>query len=204
MKGVQKLLSNALLEICERKSLEYVTVTEIAAHAGLTRQVFYRYFIDKYDLAKFIHFHDFCDVLDQILSGEKRGADMWVDISRAWFDVIKARPQFYQNLYHSGSNGEFRQIIRTYITKFYVGIAQHQLGPQLEPEILFAIQLYLAGATEKINEWIQSPAKTPVEELNRLLYHSMPEKIQNLIILNELDAVAAKKIAQDAYFQSQP
>ena len=59
MKDVRKLLSDALLEICERKSLDHVTVTEIAAHAGLTRQVFYRYFLDKYDLAKFIHICDF-------------------------------------------------------------------------------------------------------------------------------------------------
>ena len=80
VKDVRKLLSDALLEICERKSLDHVTVTEIAAQAGLTRQVFYRYFFDKYDLAKFIHICDFYGALDAIISNEDCDADVWIKV----------------------------------------------------------------------------------------------------------------------------
>lgn len=203
MKDVRKLLSDALLEICERKSLDHVTVTEIAAHAGLTRQVFYRYFFDKYDLAKFIHICDFYSALDAIISNEDCDTDVWIKVCNTWLDVIKARPQFYQNIYHSSSNEEFKKMMRTYNTNFYMGVAQYQLGPQIDPEVIFVIQMYLAGVTEKINDWILAGAKMPINELNRLLQLGMPERIQDLVMLRGLDGAVAKKIVQDAYPESQ-
>ena len=199
MKDVRKLLSDALVEICENKPLDNVTVTEITRRANLTRQVFYRHFVDKYDLAKYIHLHDYYCVLDAVELGEEKGADMWTIVSRAWFDVIKGKARFYQNVYRSNSSGEFKRIMRNYITNFYMGIVEYQLGKQINPDILFVIQLYLAGATEKINDWVMSGAKLPIEELNRLLYLGMPEKIRNLVIFNELDAETAKRIARNAY-----
>lgn len=199
MKDVRKLLSEALVEICESKSLDNVTVTEITRRAKLTRQVFYRHFVDKYDLAKYIHLHDYYNALDTTEIGADKGADMWGNISRAWFDVIKEKPQFYQNIYRSHSGGEFKRIMRTYITNFYMRIVEIQLGKQVDREILFVIRLYLAGATEAINDWIVGGAKLSVEELNRLLYLGMPEKIRNLVIFNELDVETAKKIARNAY-----
>lgn len=199
MKDVRKLLSEALIEICEGKPLDNVTVTEIAGYAGLTRQVFYRHFVDKYDLAKYIHLQDYYEALDALNVETERGVSMWGKLGSLWFDVIKARSRFYQNVYRSNSGGEFKRIMRTYITNFYMGIVKHQLGEQVDSEILFVIQLYLAGATEKIHDWIQSGAKVPIEELNRLLYLAMPEKIRSLILFNEVDGKAAKEIARNAY-----
>ena len=42
-----------------------------------------------------------------------------------------------------------------------------------------------------------------IEELNQLLYLAMPEKIRDLVIWNELDSTIAKKIAKEAYPQSE-
>jgi len=131
-----------------------------------------------------------------------RGIVMWGEVSHLWFDVIKARPRFYQNIYRSSSSGEFTRIMRTYITNFYLEIVQYQLGRKVDSEIMFIIQMYLAGATEKIGEWVLNGARMSIEELSRLLYLAMPEKIRNLVILNELDATVAKMIARDAYPES--
>ncbi|MBQ8280027.1 MAG: TetR/AcrR family transcriptional regulator C-terminal domain-containing protein [Roseburia sp.] len=199
MKDVRKLLSEALVEICENKPLDNVTVTEITKQAKLTRQVFYRHFVDKYDLAKYIHLHDYYSALENAVLEDDKGVDMWGRVSRAWFDVIKEKAKFYQNIYRSNSGGEFKRIMRTYITNFYMGIVEQQLEKQMDPDIFFVVQLYLAGATEKINDWVASGAKIPVEELSRLLYLGMPEKIRNLVIFNELDAETAKMIARNAY-----
>ena len=122
MKDVRKLLSEALIEICEGKPLDHVTVTEIAGYAGLTRQVFYRHFVDKYDLAKYIHLQDYYEALDALNVETERGVSMWGKLGSLWFDVIKARARFYQNVYRSNSGGEFKRIMRTYITNFYMGI----------------------------------------------------------------------------------
>lgn len=199
MKDVKKLLSEALVEICEHKSLDNVTVTEITHQAKLTRQVFYRHYTDKYDLAKYIHLHDYYCALDAVDMGENRGVDMWGNISRIWFDVIKGKSRFYQNIYRSNSGGEFKRIVRTFITNFYMGIIRQQLGERMDSDLLFVTQLYLTGATEKINDWIMNGARLSAGELNRLLYMAMPEKLRDLVIFNEIDANTAKKIARTAY-----
>lgn len=198
MKDVRKLLSEALVEICEQKPLDNVTVTEITQKANLTRQVFYRHFIDKYDLAKYIHLKDYYHALDAIDMEECYGAEMWANVSQVWFDVIKMKVRFYQNIYRSHSSGEFKRIIRTYITNFYMGVVEAQ-GKTVDSETLFVIQLYLAGATEKICDWVISGTRLSVEELNGLLYMGMPEKIRNLVLFNNLDAETARRIAKEAY-----
>ena len=88
MKDVRKLLAQALVEICEHKLLDHVTVTEITQRAQLTRQVFYRHFVDKYDLAKFIHLEDYYGALDSLDIGNDCGAKMWGKVGQVWFDMI--------------------------------------------------------------------------------------------------------------------
>lgn len=199
MKDVRKMLSEALIKICEQKPLDSVTVTEITRQAGLTRQVFYRHFVDKYDLAKYIHLHNYFHALDTIEEEAKQGPNMWANVSRIWFNEIKKNAKFYQNIYRSHSGGEFKRIVRVYIMNFYLGIVQYQCGTQIEADTIFVIQLYLIGATEKINEWILNGARRSVDELNIMLYMAMPEMLRNLIIFNEVDQDTAIRIAKEAY-----
>ena len=201
MKDIKKRLSEALLYICEIKSLDSVTVTEITRQAGVTRQVFYRHFADKYDLAKFIHLQDYYDALDNLKEGEERGIVMWAQVSRLWFEVIRENARFYQNIYRSNSGGEFQRIMRSYVVNFYMEIVRLQMGEEVGPDLMFIIQLYLAGVTEKINEWIMGGARSSVEELHRLLFMAMPEAIRGIVVFNELDREAAKRIARAAYLE---
>ena len=43
-------LARAMEELMRERALENVTVTELCARCGVTRQTFYRNFLDKYDL----------------------------------------------------------------------------------------------------------------------------------------------------------
>ncbi len=201
MKDIKKLLSQALLHICKTRSLDSVRVTEITRQAGVTRQVFYRHFTDKYDLAKYIHLQDYYSALDNLKAEEERGVVMWAQVSRLWFEVIRENARFYQNIYRSNSCGEFQRIMRSYIVNFYMEIVRRQLGEEVEPDLLFVIQLYLAGVTDKINEWIAGGARTPVEELHQLLYLAMPEVLRGIVLFNELDREVAKEIARSAYLE---
>ena len=63
--NVKRKLANALLTLCNQKPLESITVTEIAQKADLTRQVFYKYFVDKYELANWIQVDDYFSTLQK-------------------------------------------------------------------------------------------------------------------------------------------
>lgn len=198
MKDVRRLLAGALVEICDRKPLDYVTVTEITQQAKLTRQVFYRHFADKYDLARLIHLHDFYYALDRMEIKEEKGMPLWGAISAVWLDVIKQRPRFYQNIYRSNADGEFKRVMRTYITEYYLGIVRRASGKKITAETEFLIQLYLAGVMEKYCEWILSGTKMPSGELMKLFYKAMPDAVRDLVLHNDMDLETAKQIAKGA------
>lgn len=52
---VKALLADALLELCEQKPLSKISVSDILAHCGVSRQAFYNHFHDKQDLIQYIY-----------------------------------------------------------------------------------------------------------------------------------------------------
>ena len=52
VRRTQKLLREALIALIEERSLDAITVGEIAARAMVSRAAFYRYYQDKYDLVE--------------------------------------------------------------------------------------------------------------------------------------------------------
>lgn len=62
---VKNIIAQALLELCEEKQLEKITIRDILNQCGVSRQTFYNHFIDKDDLIHYIYdsrivpdFHD--------------------------------------------------------------------------------------------------------------------------------------------------
>ena len=52
---VKALLADALLELCEQKPLSKISVSDIQAQSGVSRQAFYNHFRDKQDLIQYIY-----------------------------------------------------------------------------------------------------------------------------------------------------
>ncbi len=52
---VKELLSEALLNICHEKSLEFITISKLLRITGVSRQTFYNHFVDKNDLIQYIY-----------------------------------------------------------------------------------------------------------------------------------------------------
>lgn len=52
---VKALLADALLDLCEQKPLSKISVSDIQAQSGVSRQAFYNHFRDKQDLIQYIY-----------------------------------------------------------------------------------------------------------------------------------------------------
>ena len=53
--SVKEILANGMLELCEIKSLEKITIKELLIKTGVSRQTFYNHFLDKNDLIQYIY-----------------------------------------------------------------------------------------------------------------------------------------------------
>ena len=52
---VKKILANALLNLCQKQSLQSITVSQLLKETGVSRQTFYNHFKDKNDLICYIY-----------------------------------------------------------------------------------------------------------------------------------------------------
>lgn len=189
--SVKRRLANALIEICESKPLDDVTVTEIAKKANLTRQVFYKYFMDKYELANWIHVDDHYFALQR----EKGFTDDWFEFVSGWLSAMKKHKNFYQNIYYSVSDREFQRTIMNHVIDFYTEIIEIHNNDKLDKETDFSLKVYCYGGFENISKWVLGGMKESPEEFCRLLYVSMPSNIQKVLV----DKPFPKSVIEEIY-----
>lgn len=196
--NVKRKFANALIEICEHKPLDDVTVSEIAQKANLTRQVFYKYFMDKYELANWIQVDDYYSTLQ---NRNIQSID-WFTYVEGWLSLVRAHKSFYQNMYYSVSQKEFQRLYKSRIVDFYTEIIRCNMNTELNEELLFCLDVYCFGGCEKICEWILTGMKTTPKQLCNYLYTSMPKCIQDVLtnnpfpqsIMNDINDFTIEKI----------
>lgn len=74
--GGKYRLAEAVKQLMGRQSLEDITVKEITGEAGVSRQTFYRHFLDKYDLVNWY--------FDELLANSFRGWAMDGPFMKGW------------------------------------------------------------------------------------------------------------------------
>ncbi len=181
MKHVPYRLAEALKRICKKKSLENITVSQIAAEAELTRQVFYRYFEDKFELAQWMHYMDLYEVMKKNMEENPQG-NLWKKNATAWLQRIMENRIFYTSAIHSSSQKEFQRNIRDFFYQSYQNQIQYYTKKEVGEEIAFVLHVYCIGAMEKVFEWVEKGMPVSAEKMVELLELSMPEMIHNLVV----------------------
>jgi len=183
MKQIPNRLAEALKNICKKKSLENITVSEIATEAGVTRQVFYRYFEDKFELASWIHYlHLYQSLKFAVESGSQQ---VWRQTVTQWLQKLLENREFYTNAFQSVSQKEFQRIIRNFFFGAYKWQMEQRMKRKLTEKEAFGLHLYLYGGMEEIYEWISHGMPVSVERLVELLEFSMPEPLSKWVLSGE-------------------
>lgn len=180
MKQIPYRLAEALKCICGKKSLENITVSEIAAGAGVTRQVFYHYFTDKFELASWIHYVHLYQSVKSAL--EENPRQMWRLTTKYWLKCMENNKVFYMNAFQSVSQKEFQRIIRDFFFHAYCWQMEQYIQRELNQQEKFVLHLYLFGGMEEIYEWIAKGMPVPAEQMVNLLEAAMPEVIGKWIL----------------------
>lgn len=183
MKQVPYRLAEALENICKRKSLESITVSLIAKEAGVTRQVFYRYFDDKFELASWVHYAHLYRAVKNAL--EEDPAQVWRLTMKNWLDTLEEKHEFYMNAFQSVSQREFQRIIRTFYFGAYRWQMEKRMKRPVNEEESFVLKTYLTGGMESIYEWVAGGMVMPAEQLVDLLELAMPELLRQWILSGE-------------------
>ena len=183
MKQIPYRLAEALENICQRKALENITVSQIAQEAGVTRQVFYHHFDDKFELASWIHYVHLYQSVKSAL--EEETDQIWRGTIRNWMYHLIKNKAFYMNAFQSVSQKEFQRNVRKFFYHAYKWHMTQNMQRELTEEEAYVLNIFVFGAMEAIYEWVAGGMVRPVERMVDFQELAMPEIIKKWVMTSE-------------------
>lgn len=160
--NIKSIIADTVLNLCQEKSLNKVTIADIQEASGVSRQTFYNHFKDKFDLIQYIY--------------ETRIISQWMYPSDKAMDYYEATLSCLRNdvTYHvfmaqacrmSGANCLIDHMY-AYSRQFDREWYQFLYGPTpMPPELVFASDYHSAAKMQMRLQWILNGVAVPPEEL---------------------------------------
>ena len=158
---VKHVLVNAVLEYCENRSLESMTIKNILDLTGMSRQTFYNHFIDKNDLIQYIY----NTVIVPDFNDNNRAMDFFNSLL-VTFQNMKRYHQFMKQACMLEGQNCLKDYIFEHCKEFDLKWHQELYGSTPMPETLRFATIYHASASSSMTlSWILSDMPVPCEEI---------------------------------------
>lgn len=168
-------LAQAMLKCMEHTPVDDITVRQITEECGLTRQTFYRNFLDKYDLINWY----FDKLLAESFVCMGSGETVYQGLIRK-FDFIQKEQIFFSAAFRSDDRNSLKQHDFEEIFLFYTKLIEEKTGYAPDAEFRFSIELYCHGSIDMTVKWVLGGMKTPIETMAERLVNAMPVKMREL------------------------
>ena len=163
--NVKNIIVSALLELCEIKSLEALTVKQILEKSGVSRQTFYNHFIDKNDLIQYVYkekiipdFHD-----------NNMNISFYDSLVIAFENMKKYHHFMKQACLMEGQNC-LKDYIFNHCKEFDLKWHQELYGDEPMPESLrFATEYHATASSSMTLSWILSDMPVSCEEISKMI-----------------------------------
>ena len=163
--NVKNIIAIALLELCETKSLEALTVKQILEKSGVSRQTFYNHFIDKNDLIQYVYkekiipdFHD-----------NNMNISFYDSLVIAFENMKKYHHFMKQACLMEGQNC-LKDYIFNHCKEFDLKWHQELYGDEPMPESLrFATEYHATASSSMTLSWILSDMPVSCEEISKMI-----------------------------------
>lgn len=169
------IFAQSIKDIMGKRPLDKITVTDIVKHSGMTRQTFYRYFKDKYDLVNW-YFEKLADKsFRQIGDSSSLKEGLVKKFSFLLNDKVFFMQAFQSKDYNNVENYDYQCIL-----EFYQSIIQKKIG-EIPPDIQFLLEMYCHGSITMTVEWAIHGMQDSPETLADLLISALPPKLEVLL-----------------------
>ena len=166
---VREAIADSLLELCETRPLQSISVKDIFQHTGVSRQTFYNYFLDKNDLICWIY-------RNRILSDLKPTDSLSACYSEnlVFYRRIAKHYNFMkQALMLSGQNC-LRDYMLQYASEFSLKWSQNNCPDGiLSDELSFAVHFHATATINTVISWVMTGMPLPPENLALRIYRAI-------------------------------
>ncbi len=158
---VKKILANALLNLCQKQSLQSITVSQLLKETGVSRQTFYNHFKDKNDLI--------CYIYDTYIVPDFDEHHMDIDFYESLlqtFQNIKKYHKFMKQACQIEGQNCLKDYIVEHCQQFDLKWHQNLYRSNPMPDDLKFATIYHANASSSMTlSWILSNMPVPCEEI---------------------------------------
>ena len=165
-------LAHAMKECMETTPVEDITVKQLVEKCGLTRQTFYRSFLDKYDLINWY----FDKLLAKSFEHMGRGRTVYDALVKK-FTHIQEERTFFRAAFRYDEQNSLRQHDFELILKFYTDLLARKDSKALNQELQFLLEMYCQGSVYMTVKWVLGGMKDSPRDMSGKLVEAMPPKL---------------------------
>ena len=179
-KSPQELFSESLRELAQSKSVDKITIREIAENCGYSPATFYRYFHDKYDLIVWDYARHTSEIMDRV----GRNGYVWV---RSIIDGVllyfQNDRQYLKNLSLNTKGGDsfVSHLIEAHVKLLSEQIQKSASAKALDQDARTLIRVYCAGTVIVLYEWLTGTFETTPEGLAKTFERALPEPLSRYL-----------------------
>lgn len=167
---VKGVFGRALLELAKEYPFEKITVGAIVARSGLGRSTFYKHFLDKYDLANWVH--------NKIQEGSNRE---FLEADKSFRDnvvVCLKRFEDFAPFYRNALGEKHINSLNSGIHELTFKMLKERLGKEgydaSEAENDWLIRFFAQGSASFTLDWVLGKIDLTAEEVADLHLKAMP------------------------------
>ncbi len=165
---VVRAIETALINLCEKKDFDKITVREICESCEISKPTFYKYFVDKYDVAARIYLRDALinDDNDTYFSEE--------EIRKALTNIAANKRFYLKALSSKGQNCLLSFLAENTIqslTQYAISKSDHCLTD----EEIYLLKFFTYGWVLSFHDWIRGDSIYSIDQLAHLQRKALPE-----------------------------
>lgn len=168
-------LAQSMKACMKTASVDNITVKQITDNCGLTRQTFYRNFLDKFDLINWY----FDKLLTKSFEHMGMGKTIYEALEKK-FTYIQEEHIFFASAFRYDSQNSLREHDFKLILSFYENLIREKTGKEPDPTIRFLLEMYCQSSIYMTVKWVLGEMDCTPQELAALLVDGMPDKLSAL------------------------
>lgn len=174
---IKQRLAEAMKECMRSTSVENITVKQIVETAGVSRQTFYRNFMDKYDLINWY----FDRLLEQSFQEMGDGETIREGLIKK-FTYIREERLFFTTAFRVDEQNNLKEHDFIMIYEFYCRLIREKVEEVLDAMTRKLLEMYCWSSIYMTVQWVLKGMKESEEELADLMILAMPQKIHELYV----------------------
>ncbi|EAE7539623.1 TetR family transcriptional regulator [Listeria monocytogenes] len=162
----KKAIAGGLMELCQHKRFEKISIADITNICGLNRQTFYYHFTDKYDLLTWTYENDFFHCLADGITLEN-----WDKHVLKMLESIKENADFYKNTVSADASILsfcFSKLTNSLFMDLFEKIDTN--GAVNEADRVFYAEFFSYGCSGVLIKWITRGFKEAPETIANQLF----------------------------------